>query len=215
MQGYGKPIIKTFIAFGGTAHLACAADVGAGFKVAMTFNQEGIPVEVFERFSTIKLIHPRLNVSPKCGKPPLLLIRKFRLRLLLQVGQHAHKELVRAVIGSGSDGLLHKAVEFVGKLNGYRGHDPLIIVLLGRFVESPPLHSKTGHHAHVFQGLPISEQNLSEWKQGGYQDWVKHEESPAWVRQLTGEADDLAEESGPIPLSDHCSGMLAWLSVKC
>ena len=60
-----------------------------------------------------------------------------------------------------------------------------------------------------FNEVPISEQNLSEWKQGGYQDWVKHEESLAWVRQLTEEADDLAEESGPGLLSDRCSGMLA------
>ena len=143
MQGYGKPIIKTFIAFGGTAHLACAADVGAGFKIATTFNQEGIPVEVFARFSTIKLIHPRLNVSPKCGKPPLLLIRKFRLRLLLQVGQHAHKELVRAVIGSGSDGLLHKAVEFVGMFHRTSSYwDGLSKARLSTQKQATPMFSK-------------------------------------------------------------------------
>ena len=60
-----------------------------------------------------------------------------------------------------------------------------------------------------FNGVPISERNLSEWRQGGYQDWVKHEESLAWVRQLTEEADDLAEEAGLVPLSDRLSGMLA------
>ena len=27
-----------------------------------------------------------------------------------------------------------------------------------------------------FGGRPVNEQNLTEWKQGGYQDWLRHDE---------------------------------------
>jgi hypothetical protein len=60
-----------------------------------------------------------------------------------------------------------------------------------------------------FNGVPISEQNLSEWKQGGFLDWQKHEESLEWVRQVTEQADDLSDEAGLVPLSDRLSGIVA------
>jgi len=60
-----------------------------------------------------------------------------------------------------------------------------------------------------FNGMPISEQNLSEWKQGGFLEWQKHGESLEWVRQVTEQANDLSDEAGLVPLSDRLSGIVA------
>lgn len=50
-----------------------------------------------------------------------------------------------------------------------------------------------------FNATRVTEQNLSEWKQGGYQDWLKHQDTCDWVRQMSDEAEDVIEESGPLP----------------
>ena len=42
--------------------------------------------------------------------------------------------------------------------------------------------------AAVFAGKPIRPQNLSEWKQGGYRDWLLQQEVPSLARQLTQDA---------------------------
>jgi hypothetical protein len=44
-----------------------------------------------------------------------------------------------------------------------------------------------------FAGRPISEQNLSEWKQGGFEDWRRHRETLAVAGRLLEEAEDLEE----------------------
>jgi hypothetical protein len=46
--------------------------------------------------------------------------------------------------------------------------------------------------AREFAGRPISEQNLSEWKQGGYRDWLARQEVLAQVRELAADAEELA-----------------------
>ena len=51
-----------------------------------------------------------------------------------------------------------------------------------------------------FNGRPITEQNVSDWKLGGFVDWQQLQESREWVRIVTDEADQVAEESGPC----HC-----------
>jgi hypothetical protein len=43
-----------------------------------------------------------------------------------------------------------------------------------------------------FGGRPIREQNLSEWKQGGYRDWQQRQERCALLRQLQAEAGELS-----------------------
>ena len=53
----------------------------------------------------------------------------------------------------------------------------------------------------------ITEQNLSEWKQGGYQDWLKHQERRDWVRRLSDEAEDVAEDSGLMPWMERVGAM--------
>ena len=60
-----------------------------------------------------------------------------------------------------------------------------------------------------FGGRPISEQNLSEWKQRGYQDWLKREEKRALLRDLLDEAEELEEEVGETPLTDRLTETVA------
>lgn len=57
--------------------------------------------------------------------------------------------------------------------------------------------------AAEFGGRPINEQNLSDWKQGGFEDWQRHQEERDWVRKLVEEGDDLKVESGAIPLTER------------
>ena len=47
-----------------------------------------------------------------------------------------------------------------------------------------------------FGGRVISQQNLSEWKLGGYEDWVRHQENGAYAGMLGEVAGDLEEEAG-------------------
>lgn len=62
--------------------------------------------------------------------------------------------------------------------------------------------------AEGFGGRAISEQNLSEWKQGGHQDWLARQETLACARELAGEAEELAEVSLG-SLADHLGVVLA------
>ncbi len=63
--------------------------------------------------------------------------------------------------------------------------------------------------AEEFGGRPISEQNLSEWKQGGFEDWLRHQEACAWVRTLVDESTDLEEEAGDVSVADWLSAPVA------
>jgi hypothetical protein len=44
-----------------------------------------------------------------------------------------------------------------------------------------------------FGGRPVHEQNLSEWKQGGHQEWLRLEETPSLASKLAEQSDDLDE----------------------
>jgi hypothetical protein len=59
-----------------------------------------------------------------------------------------------------------------------------------------------------FGGRSISEQNLSEWKQGGYIEWQAHQESLDFARELAANADELNKEAGD-SLADTISPLLA------
>ena len=63
--------------------------------------------------------------------------------------------------------------------------------------------------AEEFGGRPISEQNLSEWKQGGFEDWLRHQETREWVSTLADESADLEEDAGDISVADWLSAPLA------
>ena len=49
-----------------------------------------------------------------------------------------------------------------------------------------------------FEGRPISEQNLFEWKQGGYQDWLRHQEARCFVQRVRDEATELKDDSADV-----------------
>jgi hypothetical protein len=58
-----------------------------------------------------------------------------------------------------------------------------------------------------FGGRPINEQNLCEWKQGGYQEWLAHQEALERVRNLATDAGELTLAGGA--LGDHLAIVLA------
>ena len=63
--------------------------------------------------------------------------------------------------------------------------------------------------AGEFGGRAISEQNLSEWKAGGYCDWEKHQEQRVLVRQLAEDAEDLEASNKNGEFNRHLSVVLA------
>jgi hypothetical protein len=61
-----------------------------------------------------------------------------------------------------------------------------------------------------FDSRPITEQNLSEWKQhGGHQQWVRLQETRELARQLTEDAEVLESDTEGDPLSDKLAVMMA------
>ena len=59
-----------------------------------------------------------------------------------------------------------------------------------------------------FGGRPISEQNLSEWKAGGYRDWLARQETLTQARELVADAKELTEATEG-RLTDHLATVLA------
>lgn len=62
--------------------------------------------------------------------------------------------------------------------------------------------------AQDFGGREITEQNLSEWKQGGYLDWVARQETLACARELADDAGELSEVADG-SLADHLAVVLS------
>jgi hypothetical protein len=60
-----------------------------------------------------------------------------------------------------------------------------------------------------FGSRPITEQNVSDWKQGGFLEWQQHQQTCEWVRALTDEAEHVADEAGVMPLTDRVSSLAA------
>jgi len=69
---------------------------------------------------------------------------------------------------------------------------------------------KAGRHP-----APITEQNLSDWRLGGYQDWLRHKESCAFARSLYEEADDLSACVEDQDISDTFAPVLAAGFARC
>ena len=59
-----------------------------------------------------------------------------------------------------------------------------------------------------FEGHPISEQNMSEWKSGGYREWLARQEMLAQTRELTADAKELSDAADG-RLTDHLATALA------
>src|SRR4051812_7060114 len=54
-----------------------------------------------------------------------------------------------------------------------------------------------------FNGRPISEQNLSQWRDGGYADWLRHQGTKEQIRWAVERSEDVDEAEGDEPLCDR------------
>ncbi len=63
--------------------------------------------------------------------------------------------------------------------------------------------------AKYFAGNPVTEQNLSEWRQGGFQDWLREQSTRTWIRSLADRTKNIRDDVGQIPVSDWLSAPLA------
>jgi len=61
-----------------------------------------------------------------------------------------------------------------------------------------------------FDGEPVSEPNLSRWRQGGYQDWLEQQESLESVQRMAEDGPEL-EQAAKGRLSDHTA---VWLLAR-
>ncbi len=60
-----------------------------------------------------------------------------------------------------------------------------------------------------FGGRPITEQNLSEWKQTGHPEWLRHEEARLLVSNLTEQHGDLDDAADGMEISDRYASVLS------
>ncbi len=62
-----------------------------------------------------------------------------------------------------------------------------------------------------FAGQPIRQQNLSQWRHGGYQDWLLRQDALEVVRPLTDETHAFTSEtSTPLP-----GALTHWFALRC
>jgi hypothetical protein len=62
--------------------------------------------------------------------------------------------------------------------------------------------------AEQFGGSPITENNLSEWKQGGYQDWLKQAEACDLMRGIAENGDELGKVAEGKAIGDRFANVL-------
>ena len=60
-----------------------------------------------------------------------------------------------------------------------------------------------------FASRPITPQNLSEWRQGGFQDWLRHQRTLDLARDLAEQADSLDKIMGAERYSERLSTIMA------
>ena len=64
--------------------------------------------------------------------------------------------------------------------------------------------------AAEFDGRPVNAQNLSDWRQGGYRDWVTQQEALELAQRLGEDTAELNAEGQP-PLTDT---LALWLAAR-
>src|SRR6185436_18958283 len=60
-----------------------------------------------------------------------------------------------------------------------------------------------------FGGAPINDQNLTNWRQGGYAEWRRHQEELAFAGTLGEQSDEIGEVAGKVPLADRLAEHVA------
>jgi hypothetical protein len=70
--------------------------------------------------------------------------------------------------------------------------------------------------AESFEGKPVSEQNLSEWKAGGFAEWVQRQEFLGQARELAEDAEELRSvaTNNRASFAEHLSTVLAMRYAK-
>jgi hypothetical protein len=63
--------------------------------------------------------------------------------------------------------------------------------------------------AEQYGGVPVSKSNLSEWRLGAYEEWVREEETREMVSDLAAEAGDLGEAGEGNEIADLLASRLA------
>jgi hypothetical protein len=63
--------------------------------------------------------------------------------------------------------------------------------------------------ADEFAGRPVRAQNLSEWKQGGYEEWLQDQKAAELVRHPFTQADDLKSA-----VEDPSDKLAVWLAAR-
>ncbi|MEP6670757.1 MAG: hypothetical protein ABJF10_16485 [Chthoniobacter sp.] len=66
----------------------------------------------------------------------------------------------------------------------------------------------------LFEGRPITEQNLSDWKQGGFLDWQRSQEARGLVLECLSEVEELGNEIGEEALLDRVTTMVAVVLLR-
>src|SRR5260221_7863665 len=61
----------------------------------------------------------------------------------------------------------------------------------------------------IIASRAINDQNLTEWKQGGYQDWLRQDESRALIQSLADQHKDLNNLADGADISDRFAGALS------
>ena len=92
--------------------------------------------------------------------------------------------------------------ELNGRIEDGEAARPLLAWLNSR----PEVEEVLGEH---FAGRPITEQNLSEWRQGGFLAWQRRLEGRELARDVIHEAEELEDEVGETPLTDRLTEMMA------
>jgi hypothetical protein len=72
--------------------------------------------------------------------------------------------------------------------------------------ELPEVHSLLATH---FEGRPINTQNLSDWKNGGFLDWQRRQESCDLIRDVVETASDFDAAAGQHQIPDRLAPILA------
>ena len=57
--------------------------------------------------------------------------------------------------------------------------------------------------ADKFDHQPINRQNLSEWRHGGYEDWLRHQDRELRIQRIAEEGSDLEEREGAADLFEN------------
>jgi hypothetical protein len=59
-----------------------------------------------------------------------------------------------------------------------------------------------------FHGRDINEQNLSDWRQGGFRDWLSHQDTLSTLHELAETTEELSSLPGP-RISDQLSSLIS------